>query len=416
VRTERGTAPRARTRATLGTALLVQALCLARPAPLLAQSAAVALQRALDSAVVDGAPGIALAIVRDGRVVFTGNAGYADPARAVTVSDSTTFAIGGVGRTLVAALVLELAATGRLDLDMTAVDVVPTAAVRRVPNADAASLRQLLVHMGAVPDWERDPAWIRRARGAEYDPLRPWRSDDALAYARWRPEEVPGRAGATVRTSATGYTLLALAAERASGVALATALRTTFAEPLGLRFTTFDASEAPRGVPAIGHHLATPEFIARAGVSQWFVRASSELVRIDPVELGPEGAGGGMRSTASELALLFDAVRSDRLLASQVGDDLRAAQPLRAGDGATAISPGLFRTRHATGTEYNQVGSVLGFGAFAAWSDDVPLSYAILVNVGSADAGAEAEGRVRRWLLDHPWRALIRRVAAESAR
>ena len=62
-------------------------------------------------------PGVSVAIVRDGRVVLARGYGEANVELHAPATDSTVYQSGSVGKQFTAALILKLAAAGRLRLD-----------------------------------------------------------------------------------------------------------------------------------------------------------------------------------------------------------------------------------------------------------------------------------------------------------
>ncbi len=81
------------------------------------------------------------------------------------------FGVGSITKTFAAVVILQLVEEGRLDLHATAASLLGVA-VAGIPNADQATIAQLLNHTGGVPSWEDDPAWIHEGRGDRLDPGR----------------------------------------------------------------------------------------------------------------------------------------------------------------------------------------------------------------------------------------------------
>ncbi|HZX09757.1 MAG TPA: serine hydrolase domain-containing protein, partial [Acidobacteriota bacterium] len=123
------------------------------------------LQDALDCGIALGIPGISVAIGEGDRLVWTGTAGYSDLSRKIPVKPHDRFGIGSITKTFVARVILQLVEEGLLELDKTPVDYLDLDIVRRVPNTDKATLRQLLNHQSGIPTWEFQPDWIPDGRG-----------------------------------------------------------------------------------------------------------------------------------------------------------------------------------------------------------------------------------------------------------
>jgi CubicO group peptidase (beta-lactamase class C family) len=92
--------------------------------------------------------GSALVGYRD-TVVYEGAFGLADETWKITNTPATRFQIGSLTKQFTAALILELAQQGRLNLDATLSVYLPD---YRRDVADAVTIRQLLGHSAGVPD------------------------------------------------------------------------------------------------------------------------------------------------------------------------------------------------------------------------------------------------------------------------
>jgi CubicO group peptidase (beta-lactamase class C family) len=85
-------------------------------------------------------------------VVYEGAFGLADETWKIANTPATRFQIGSLTKQFTAALILELAQQGRLNLDATLSTYLPD---YRRDVADAVTIRQLLGHSAAVPDFVR---------------------------------------------------------------------------------------------------------------------------------------------------------------------------------------------------------------------------------------------------------------------
>ncbi|PYJ25242.1 MAG: hypothetical protein DME91_04865, partial [Verrucomicrobia bacterium] len=83
-------------------------------------------------------------------VVYEGAFGYADETWKVANTPLTRFQIGSLTKQFTAALILELAQQGHIDLDATLSAYIPD---YRRDVADAVTIRQLLGHSAGVPDF-----------------------------------------------------------------------------------------------------------------------------------------------------------------------------------------------------------------------------------------------------------------------
>jgi D-alanyl-D-alanine carboxypeptidase len=189
------------------------------------------LQAALDSLRgAAGARGASAAVIfPDGRV-WTGASGEASPNRPAT--PTTLFELGSITKTYTAALVLRLAAAGRLGLDDTLARWLPD-----FPDAGGVTLRQLLNHTSGIFNVTDDPRYVP---ALIQNPTRRWSASEQFEFVG-PPSFKPG---AGWRYSNTGYLLLGMVVERAGGASVGTQMRRDLLAPLGLTRTVFEAEDS----------------------------------------------------------------------------------------------------------------------------------------------------------------------------
>ena len=113
-----------------------------------------------------GIPGGAVAVVRDGRLVFARGYGYADVGSGQLVAPDALFRIASVSKPITAAAILKLVEEGRLSLDAKPYpmrpDLTPPPGTTAVdPRIYDVTVRQLLWHTAG---WDRD-------RPGGFDPM-----------------------------------------------------------------------------------------------------------------------------------------------------------------------------------------------------------------------------------------------------
>lgn len=178
-----------------------------------------ALMRDYDGAV----PGACVLVVRDGAAVVRRCYGLTDLEHGSANTPSTNFRLASVSKQFTAASILLLAEDGKLSLDDRARHWLPSLPAA----ADDVTIRQLLTHTSGLVDYEdvMDPADTRQVH--DVDVLHLLNGQDRTYFPP----------GSDYRYSNSGYALLALVVERASGRRYAEFLRQRIFGPLGMNGT-----------------------------------------------------------------------------------------------------------------------------------------------------------------------------------
>ena len=212
-------------------------------------SSGPALQAALDIArTLTGGTGVSAAVVVEGEGRWAGASGRSGSGR--PLHTRMVFDVGSVGKNLVAALVLQLAEEGRLDLDDPVHRWLPP-----YPNVDPdISIRQLLDHTSGVFDFVEHPQSPFRV------PFESIAFDEATspeATLRELVSEPYFPPGTGWHYSTTNYLLLRLIVEETTGSTVRAEIQERFLHPLALDQTVVMDEES---VSLDGHEAARPWF------------------------------------------------------------------------------------------------------------------------------------------------------------
>ena len=201
--------------------LFIAALAIAAPAA--AADIAPATLTAIDR-FVEGEqarqkiPGIAVAVIQDGKTVVAKGYGEANVELKVPVVPETLFQTGSIGKMFAATAVMQLVDQGRIDLD---------ASIRKyLPEAPAAwapiTVRHLLTHSSGIPDFTEanyrslgDPTEADLAKLAFTLPL------DFTPGTKWK-------------YSNTGYVMIGILIRRITGKFYGDVLADQIFKPLGM--------------------------------------------------------------------------------------------------------------------------------------------------------------------------------------
>ncbi|MEU5434030.1 serine hydrolase domain-containing protein [Streptomyces sp. NPDC020719] len=319
------------------------------------------------------APSVVAAVVRDGRIVWTGSRtsveGHGPDA-------DVQYRIGSITKTFTAVLVMRLRDEGLLDLNDPLEKHLPGTGVGDV------TIAQLLSHSAGLAAETPAPWWERSSAS-----LRPELSDVLGDKPLLHP------VGRLHHYSNPGYTLLGSLVEAVRGVSWEEALRTEVLEPLGL-----DRTSAQPVAPHAGG---------------WAVHPWADVLLPEPSEdLGVMAPAGQLWSTAADLSrfAVFLAEGDDRVLSAASVREMRTpSAPPEAGDWQNGYGLGMQVTRQDDSrTLVGHTGSLPGFVAGLWISVEDGVGAVTLVNATSGTPAAVAADLVRIVVeaeprLPEPW-------------
>jgi CubicO group peptidase (beta-lactamase class C family) len=173
-------------------------------------------------------PGVAIAVVNDGKVVFTKGYGTANLEYDLPVTSKTVFQVASVSKQFTAFAIYLLEKHGKLTLE----DDVRKY-IRELPDVGkTVRIKHLLAHTSGV----RDQAALMSLAG--------WRSGDVATTQNIltllsRQKDLNFEPGSQYLYSNSGYALLAEIAARVSGQTFSQFTKKNIFEPLGMRDTQF---------------------------------------------------------------------------------------------------------------------------------------------------------------------------------
>lgn len=105
-----------------------------------------------------GVPGIAIAVVEDGRLAWSRGFGVAHAGRGTPVGDATLWEAASLSKPVFAYAVLQLVDRGGLSLDAPLVSYARPDYLGDSPWLERITVRDVLRHSTGLPDWRMDPA------------------------------------------------------------------------------------------------------------------------------------------------------------------------------------------------------------------------------------------------------------------
>ena len=292
--------------------------------------------------------------------------GYSDSAQQVRMLPNDRMLVGSTGKTFVAAVALQLAAEGSLELDARVADYLGDRDwYDRVPNAAEITVRNLMNHTSGVMRYEFKDEFVQQLSA---DPDRRWDPEELVAYVL--DERAGFAAGEGWDYSDTNYILLGMIVEGITGRDLYDEVKTRLLEPLGLANT----------IPSDSRRIA--------GLVQGYAGPGNPFTGSDAV-IGEDGrfvinpqfewAGGGFASTTSDLARWSAALYGGGVLDGEWIAQMLDGVPARLGPGAR-YGLGVIIQETPLGVSYGHSGFFPGYLTQMAYFPEQRIAVAVQVN------------------------------------
>ncbi len=308
-----------------------------------------------------GAPGAAVVVARGDSIVFARGYGLADVEHGRGVTPSTSFRLASVTKQFTAAAILTLVEAGKLRLDDRVEDVLDDVPV----YARDVSVRHLLAHTSGIPDYEV-------LLGSDDGPQLEDRDVLTLLHQAKKLHFPPGTSW---RYSNSGYALLALIVERASGESFAQYLRRRIFDRAGMRAAVAHED----GVDMVAHRAYG--YSGREGA--W--------LRTDQSRTSAVLGDGGIYASAEELARWSAALTHDAVLSAASFAAATTPTTLASGE-HTSYGFGWFLDSYHGQRRQRHEGDSIGFRTAIQRYPDVGLTVVVLVNRGAAPIDALSDG------------------------
>jgi CubicO group peptidase (beta-lactamase class C family) len=204
-------------------------------------------------------PGLALAIVRDGKIVKSQGYGLANIELDVAVKPETIFQTGSVGKQFTATAVMMLVQEGKIHLDHPIGKYLPDSPA----SWNNVTVRNLLTHTSGVPDYESDSL---AKKGAAFINLRNDYTEDEL-FAKFSGLPLDFPPGSKWSYSNSGYVLLGILIHKVAGQFYGDLLQERIFQPLGMTSTRIISEADIIPNRAAGYRLVNGEIKNQEWVS-----------------------------------------------------------------------------------------------------------------------------------------------------
>ena len=246
-------------------------------------------------------PGLTVAVMADGEMVWSEGFGYSDIENRVPVWPHTKMRIGSVSKSLTAAGVGLMVEEGKLDLDAPVQTYVPSFPKKRYP----VTTRKAAGHLAGIRHYEGDEFLINRRYMTVPEGLEIFQDDPLLHEP-----------GSRYLYSSYGWNLVSAVVEGASGEAFLPFMTRRVFQPLGLHYTVADHTDSL--------------IYNRPRYYEKDVRG--RLLNAPYVDNSYKWAGGGFLSTAEDIVRFGHGLLEGRLLERETLELLWTSQRTSAGD------------------------------------------------------------------------------------
>jgi N-acyl-D-amino-acid deacylase len=319
-----------------------------------------------------GIPGAALAIARDGKLVYAKGFGWADLAAGTPAEPSTLFGLASLSKPLTALATLLLVERGKLSLDDRVFDrlkhIKPPPGARVDPRLRKVTIRQLLNHTGG---WDRavsgDPVtWSPQIARALRVPLPITDRQFASFMMAVRLDFDPGTKS---QYSNVGYMLLGQVIETVSGQSYEQFVRQNVLGPTGMDRVFLSTARQRYGTGEAHCYLAGTN------------------VQLPPMNLPMARAAAGWNASAVDMVRFLTAVdgsRGKKLLQDKTFAVMVAEPPPPVKARPNGTYPGLgwpFVGRSGKGHGYAHDGNWHGMRTFIKCNAAKGVNWALMFNV-----------------------------------
>lgn len=312
-------------------------------------STATRLDALLRSYFPADGPGAAVLVSVDGKPLFRGAYGLADLELNVPLRADHVLHIGSLTKQFTAVAILQLVQDGKLSLTDPVSKFVPG-----LPDWTAGvTIEHLLTHTSGIKSYTELPEYS----ATMCEDITP---RDLLARAVKAPQQFP--AGSAFAYSNSGYVLLGMIIEAASGMPYADYLALHLFKPLGMTHTRFGDTAAmiPGRVPG-------------------YSRAAGAWMRAPLLSMTQPWAAGGLVSTVDDLQKWSDALIAGNVIRRELRD--RAWSAYRLSNGKPApYGYGWFITNLWGHAAVEHAGAVNGYSSYLAVLPEKSVVVAVMTN------------------------------------
>jgi CubicO group peptidase (beta-lactamase class C family) len=273
-------------------------------------------------------------IAKNGQPIVSKGFGMANYELNVPNSPDTIFRLGSITKQFTATAILQLQEKGKLTFNDSICKYL-----ENCPQAwQPITIRNLLTHTSGIVNYTSLPDFIKSAP-------QPFTNEELVAKFKDKPLDFP--VGEKFSYSNSGYHLLGMIVEKASGKLYADYLQENIFAPLGMKNTNYDFSKKIVKNRAAGYGLA-----------------NGELVNANFLDMSIPYSAGALYSTTGDLLIWDQSLYTEKILSRKSLDEMFTPFKNNYGYGWDI---GKFLERK----EINHGGGIFGFATqFSRFTDD----------------------------------------------
>lgn len=235
-------------------------------------------------------PGIAIAVIKDGKVILKKGYGYANVDKKLEVNSTTGFNIGSISKMFTAWGIMKLVEEGKLNLDAPASNYISS---WKLPsskfNSKKVTIRNLLQHTAGLSVHGYNGYETKNELTSTVKSLSGITNPDEAVKLIMEPES-------RFKYSGGGYTILQLVIEEITGRTFADYMQRNIFKPLKMKHTSFTISKR---------------------ILKKSAKAYDENAKEIPLRLFNAQAAAGLHTTLNDLILFANASFSENNVLSQ---------------------------------------------------------------------------------------------------
>lgn len=286
-----------------------------------------------------------LAIVKDGKVLYTRAIGYSqiNGTEGKPLTTANRFRIGSITKMFTTTMILQLVEEGKLKLTDTLDKFFP-----QIPNAGKITIAQILSHRSGIPN-------VRRERDAQKKVSTiPMGKDEMLALiVKGTPDFEPDTKH---QYSNSGYLILGLILEKVTGKPYERALEERITSKIGLKDT----------------YLTTGNIDVSKNEALTYIHFGGDWKPVSETHPTILFSAGAIVSTPGDMAKFIQALFEGKLVSRETLDQMKT---MRDGEGL-----GMVTFTFAGKTFYGHTGGADNYGAWLAYEPEEKLVIAYTTN------------------------------------